>query len=245
MRPVVGVSCYLEPARWGAWDQPAVLLHEQYVTALRDAGAAVVVLPPHGGAEAVARLDGLVLAGGADVDPRRYGALPHPTTDTPRSDRDGSELALYAAARERRIPVLGICRGLQVMAVAEGGALLQDLPSAGSGALHRTAPGTFTRHRATFTDGSLVARALATTGTTVNSSHHQAVADPGALTVTGWAEDGTIEVCEDPSAGFVLGVQWHPEMTEPDAPDRALFTALVHATGAGRSGSEAAYSGVT
>ncbi len=228
MRPVIGVSCYGERARWGAWDVDAVVLHRDYVRSLEAAGAAVVVLPPldDAGAAAavVARIDGLVLAGGADVDPASYGAEAHQSTDLPRHDRDSTERALWQAARARGIPVLGICRGMQVMAVAEGGVLVQDLPAAGYGATHREQPGAFTEHGARFATGSLVAAILGD-GAAVNSSHHQAVADPGALTVTGWADDGTIEVLEDPSAAFVLGVQWHPEMAE----DPRLFEALVTA----------------
>jgi putative glutamine amidotransferase len=228
MRPVIGVSCYGERAQWGAWDIDAVVLHRDYVRSLEAVGAAVVVLPPLEDAgtatDVVARLDGLVLAGGADVDPASYGADPDPTTDRPRTDRDATEAGLWRAARARDLPVLGICRGMQVMAVAEGGSLIQDLPSAGYGLTHRERPGAFTEHGARFAPGSLAAAVLGTE-LVVNSSHHQGVADPGTLTVTGWADDGTIEALEDPTAPFVLGVQWHPEMTE----DRRLFAALVTA----------------
>jgi putative glutamine amidotransferase len=229
MRPVIGVSCYSERARWGAWDTDAVLLQRRYVEALEASGAAVVVLPPVTDPESIGavldRLDGVVLAGGADVNPADYGHEPHGTTDSPRLDRDRTERALYRGARDRGLPVLGICRGMQVMAVESGGHLIQDLPSAGYGTAHRDAPGTFEEHGATFSTGSLVSRVLGTTETVVNSSHHQAVADAGTLTVTGHAQDGTVEVCEDPDAAFVLGVQWHPEMSE----DRRLFAALVDA----------------
>lgn len=225
MRPVIGITSYLEKARWGAWDTPAVLIHEQYVDAVRAAGGTPVVLPPGEDAQVMDRLDALILTGGADVDPATYGAVPHPSTDTPRTSRDSSETALYRRARERGLPVLGICRGLQVMAVASGGTLEQDLPSAGAGLLHREAPGTFTEHGATFQDGSVIAGVMGATSGVVNSSHHQCVAQPGSLTVTGWAQDGTIEVCEDRAARFVVGVQWHPEMTS----DRRLFDALVAA----------------
>jgi putative glutamine amidotransferase len=229
MRPVIGVSCYGERARWGAWDVDAVLLHRAYVEALEESGAATVVLPPVGHDSSIGavmdRLDGLVLAGGADVNPADYGAEPHETTDHPRHDRDRTERALYRAARDRGLPVLGICRGLQVMAVESGGHLIQDLPSAGYGSTHRDAPGTFSEHAATFAPDSLISRVLETTETVVNSSHHQSVADAGSLAVTGYAEDGTIEVCEDRDAAFVLGVQWHPEMSQ----DRRLFAALVAA----------------
>jgi putative glutamine amidotransferase len=232
MRPVIGISCYGEQARWGAWDVPAVVLHRAYVESLERAGAAVVLLPPVADAEsieaAVSRLDAVVIAGGADIDPAYYAAEPHETTDRPRTDRDSTERAIYLAARERGLPVLGICRGMQMMAVVSGGSLIQDLPSAGYGTLHREQLGEFTEHKATFADGSLVAQILGAGESVVNSSHHQAVADAGSLTVTGHAEDGTIEVVEDPSAPFVLGVQWHPEMTD----DLRLFTALVVAAAA-------------
>lgn len=232
MRPVIGISCYGEQARWGAWDVEAVVLHRAYVISLERAGAAVVVLPPVWDAEsvdyAVARLDGVVIAGGADINPSWYGAEPHGTTDAPRRDRDATEGAIYGSALNRGIPVLGICRGMQMMAVASGGSLVQDLPSAGFGTLHRERLGEFTEHKATFAEGSLVARILGAGEATVNSSHHQAVADAGSLTVTGWAEDGTVEVVEDPSAPFVLGVQWHPEMAD----DPRLFEALVAAASA-------------
>lgn len=229
MRPLIGISSYGEKATWGAWDVEAVVLHRAYIEALESAGAAVVVIPPsydEEGVDAVVdRLDGVVIAGGADVDPEHYGHDAHETTDRPRVDRDRTELRLYRAARDRGLPVLGICRGMQVMAVAAGGHLEQDLPSAGFGLTHRERPGTFTEHGATFVEGCLVARILGTTSTTVNSSHHQSVADAGTLTVTGRAADGTVETLEDPDAPFVLGVQWHPEMTQ----DRRLFEALVAA----------------
>ena len=229
MKPVIGISCYGERASWGAWDVDAIVLQRAYVEALESAGAAVIIIPPMGDEQTidavVERLDGVVIAGGADVDPARYGDQPHETTDRPRLDRDATEIALYRAARDRGLPVLGICRGMQVMAVACGGRLVQDLPSAGFGVAHREGPGTFTEHGATFAPGSLVSRILTTTSTTVNSSHHQSVDDPGTLTVTGNAADGTVEVLEDPDAAFALGVQWHPEMTE----DHRLFAALVDA----------------
>ncbi len=229
MRPVIGVSCYGERAAWGAWDVDAVVLHRAYVEALESSGAAVVIIPPvfdEPSIDAIVeRLDGVVIAGGADVNPADYGHEPHETTDRPRLDRDRTEKRLYLAARDQAIPVLGICRGMQVMAVAAGGSLVQDLPSAGYGVVHRDKPGTFQEHGARFADGSLVSRLLGTTETRVNSSHHQAVADAGSLTVTGWAEDGTIETLEDTDAAWVLGVQWHPEMSD----DRRLFAGLVEA----------------
>ncbi len=209
--PVVGMSCYLEPARWGAWDLPAALIPEWYVDLLRAAGALAVLLPPDGDVGALDRLDGLVLVGGADLDARLYAEQPHETNDAPRTSRDESELALYRRARELGMPVLGICRGLQVMAIAHGGSLIQNLPDEPGTGVHRERPGAFVDHEATFAAGSLAASLLGSGPLTVNSSHHQAVASPGDLTVSGWAADGTIEACEDPTADFCLGVQWHPE----------------------------------
>jgi putative glutamine amidotransferase len=224
MRPLIGITTYREPARWGAWDQSAVLIPSNYVDSVQRAGGAVVLLPPDASAaEAVEGLDAVVLSGGADLDPTLYGSYPDVTTDKPRTDRDTSELAVYRAARDRGIPVLGICRGLQVMAVAHGGALLQNLPDLSGSSVHREAPGTFTRHKATIEPDTLAATVLGPGVREVNSSHHQAVSDAGDLRVSGLADDGTVEVCEDPSAEFVIGVQWHPEVDT----DTRLFDALL------------------
>ena len=229
-QPVIGLTSYLEPAKWGAWELPAALIPWNYVNKLQAAGASVVILPPDAdNHEAISRLDGLVMAGGADIEPARYGAPHQEGTDKPRTERDASELGLYRAAREANLPVFGICRGLQIMAVAHGGSLHQHLPDVVGNTLHRDAPGTFNNHGASFTPGSLIADLVGATEVTVNSSHHQAVDSPGDLTVTGYAEDGTIEVCEDPSAEFVLGVQWHPEFSEDGAISENLFQAFVKA----------------
>jgi putative glutamine amidotransferase len=229
-QPVIGLTSYLEPAKWGAWDQPAALIPWNYVNKLQAAGATVVILPPDAdNHDAISRLDGLVIAGGADIEPARYGAAHQEGTDKPRVERDASELGLYRAAREANLPVFGICRGLQIMAVAHGGSLHQHLPDVVGNTLHRDAPGTFNNHGATFTPGSLIADLVGATEVTVNSSHHQAVDSPGDLTVTGYAEDGTIEVCEDPSAEFVLGVQWHPEFSNDEQVSENLFRAFAKA----------------
>jgi putative glutamine amidotransferase len=229
-QPVIGLTSYLEPAKWGAWDLPAALIPWNYVNKLQAAGASVVILPPDANNhEAISRLDGLVMAGGADIEPARYGAEHREGTDKPRVERDASELGLYRAAREANLPVFGICRGLQIMAVAHGGSLHQHLPDVVGNTLHREAPGTFNNHGATFTPGSLIADLVGATEVTVNSSHHQAVDSPGDLTVTGYAEDGTIEVCEDPSSEFVLGVQWHPEFSNDEQVSENLFRAFVKA----------------
>lgn len=229
---VVGVSCYFEPSSWGAWNIEAAVLPRWYVDLLQQAGARVVILPPDPDPEALDRLDGLVLVGGADVDSRLYGAVPHATADAPRESRDASELALYRRARELHMPVLGICRGLQIMAVAHGGTLHQNLPDHTGLSIHRERPGEFVDHGAVFVEGTLGATVFGPEPLVVNSSHHQAVADPGSLLVCAWADDGTIEACEDPSGDFVLGVQWHPEHPDRREQDRPLLRAFVEASAA-------------
>lgn len=226
--PVIGLSCYLEPARWGAWELPAALIPQWYTDLFQAAGATVVLLPPGQGPEAIDRLDGLAMAGGADIDATRYGAEPHATADVPRTTRDASELSLYRRARERDLPVLGICRGLQVMAVAHGGTLTQNLPDV-SDLVHRERPGQFVEHEALFVPGTLAAEVYGTDPVVVNSSHHQAVESPGTLVVSGLAPDGTIEACEDPDSAFCLGVQWHPEHPDRRAADLPLVRAFLAA----------------
>ena len=228
-RPVIGLSCYLEPAQWGAWQLTAALVPQWYVGLFQDAGADVLLLPPENEAAVLDRLDGLAMAGGADIDARRYGASPDVTADPPRLSRDATELALYARARDRGMPVLGICRGLQVMAVAHGGTLIQHLPDVEGAVVHRERPGAFVDHQARFTEGSLAAAVYGEQPVTVNSSHHQAVGSAGDLIVTGRAIDGTIEACEDPSADFCLGVQWHPEYPDRRALDLPLARVFVAA----------------
>ncbi|MCF8526930.1 MAG: gamma-glutamyl-gamma-aminobutyrate hydrolase family protein [Candidatus Nanopelagicales bacterium] len=226
---VVGVTTYQETASWGAWHIEAAVLPRWYVDLFQQAGAHVALLPPDPDPQVVDRLDGLVLVGGADVDARLYGDAPHATADVPRETRDASELALYSRARERDMPVLGICRGLQIMAVAHGGRLIQNLPDVDGTLVHRERPGEFVDHDAVFAPGTLGGRIFGTAPLTVNSSHHQAVAEAGSLTVCGHADDGTIEACEDPAADFCLGVQWHPEHPDRRSVDRPLIAAFVDA----------------
>lgn len=229
-RPVIGLSTYVEPARWGAWDLPAALLHEWYVDAVREAGARAVLLPPDStDDEILDRIDGLILVGGADIGPINYGAEPHPTVDTPRVERDASELLLCQGARARDLPLLGICRGMQVMVIAHGGSLIQDLPDAGYGLAHRERPGTFTEHPVTLAAGSRIAGIYGDTRIETNSSHHQGIADPGTLTPTGWTDDGLVEALEEPGSRFTVGVQWHPEHPDRRNFELPLFRALIAA----------------
>src|SRR5262245_60049164 len=225
MRPVIGITTYVEQARWGVWEQKAVVLPYTYVQAVTDSGARAVLLPPDStDADVVRRLDGLVIAGGADVAPDRYGAPDVHERTVVRPDRDASELALLRAALDEDLPVLGVCRGMQLMTVAYGGTLHQHLPDRLGSTLHQPAPGVVGSHGATFVPGSLIAAILGEHAE-VNTYHHQGVDDPGGLTVTGRAEDGLIEVVEDTLRRVVLGVQWHPESLA----ERRLFAAFAAA----------------
>lgn len=225
MRPLIGITSYVEPARWGVWDMRAVLLPESYVRVVHAAGGRAVVVPPldEGGADLVRRLDALVLAGGADIEPARYGEAAHPRTVI-RPDRDGGELAVLTAALDADLPVLGVCRGAELLAVAYGGTLHQHLPEVVGHEGHQPAPGVFGAHPVRFAPGSFAEKIFGATAD-VNSYHHQAIADPGRLTVTGWSDDDVIEAAEDPALRFVVAVQWHPE----EAGDVRPFEALVRA----------------
>ncbi|MFI7574969.1 gamma-glutamyl-gamma-aminobutyrate hydrolase family protein [Micromonospora sp. NPDC049497] len=224
-RPVIGITAYVEPASWAAWrDVPAVLVPEAYVRAVTAAGGRAVVLPPDDRDPGVLEVvDGLLLAGGADVDPARYGQLPAPRTES-RPVRDAGELTLVTGALATDLPVLGVCRGMQLLAVATGGALHQHLPDLVGHDRHRPAPGEYGEHPVRFAAGSLAGRVMAGADR-VNSYHHQAIADPGRFTVTGWSDDGVVEALEDPDRPFLLGVQWHPE----NEPDPRPIAALVDA----------------
>jgi len=225
-RPVIGIAGYADEASWGVWRMRAVLVPERYATQVEAAGALAVVVP-HASAldpSLMDVLDGLLLAGGPDVDPARFGAEPHPEILV-RPERDDAEFALLDEALRRDLPVLGVCRGMQVMAVQAGGSLIQHLPDLHGEDRHRGAAGVFSEHPVHLEPGSLV-HGLLGDELLVNSYHHQAVDDPGALTVTGRADDGTIESLEMPDKRFALGVQWHPEAMD----DLRLFEALVAAT---------------
>ncbi len=224
--PVVGVTTYAEPARWGVWEEPAMLLPRTYADLVAAAGGVPVLLPPlPAAAGAVDRLDAVVLAGGADVDPARYGAAPHPRTDRPRTDRDAAELAVLRRALDRGVPVLGICRGLQLLNVALGGSLHQHLPDVVGHDGHNPAPAVFGA-----VEVALTGRTAALLGerVTVRCHHHQAVDRVGAgLAVTGRAADGTVEAMELAGHPFVLAVQWHPEQ---ELTELRLVEALIGAT---------------
>ncbi|MEW2359414.1 gamma-glutamyl-gamma-aminobutyrate hydrolase family protein [Spirillospora sp. NPDC029432] len=231
--PVIGITTYLEPARWGVWVREAALLPAPYARAVERAGGVPVMLPPTGGLRGVdalvRRLDGLVIAGGGDVDPDLYGADRHPETGPPQPQRDRFELALVRAAIEADLPFLAICRGMQVLNVARGGSLVQYLPQEVGNEDHAPAVGMVGRHRVHINPTSAVGKIMGD-GADVPTYHHQAVKRLGkGLSAVAYAADQVVEAVELQGHRFGIGVQWHPE----EGDDRRLFEALV-AESAGR-----------
>ncbi|CAL9318752.1 gamma-glutamyl-gamma-aminobutyrate hydrolase family protein [Streptomyces sp. SudanB182_2057] len=223
-RPLIGVSTYLESGtRWGVWELEAVLLPAAYPRLVQRAGGLALLLPPDAperAAAALAPLDGLVVAGGPDVDPARYGAERSPRTGPPAPERDAWELALIEAALATGVPLLGVCRGMQLLNVALGGTLVQHLDG------HAEKVGVFGGHPVKPVPGTLYG-GIVPEELTVPTYHHQAVERLGAgLVPSAYAADGTVEAVELPAdRGWVLGVQWHPEQSEDLRVMRALVTA--------------------
>lgn len=224
-RPRIGITTYLEPTIWGVWERDAALLPRVYLDSVVAAGGVPLLLPPVGTDPTVLELlDGLVIAGGCDVDPASYGAAPHPETVDTRPGRDDHEAVLIKAALDADLPLLAICRGLQMLNVTLGGTLQQHLPDTGAHEQHRPSPAVFGRTEVKI-EPDTVTSGLFGESTTVHCYHHQAldvVADE--LRVTARAGDGTVEAAEVAGRTFALGVQWHPE-ENPE--DQRLFAALV------------------
>ncbi|MFF0093836.1 gamma-glutamyl-gamma-aminobutyrate hydrolase family protein [Streptomyces canus] len=225
VRPLIGVSTYLESgARWGVWELEAALLPAGYPRLVQRAGGLAAMLPPDApeyAAATVARLDGLVVAGGPDVEPVHYGAVPDPRTGPPARARDTWELALIRAALEAGVPLLGICRGMQLLNVALGGTLVQHIDG------HAEVPGVFGHHPVKPVPGTVYGD-LAPEETSVPTFHHQAVDRLGeGLLASAYAPDGTVEAVELPGPPWVLGVQWHPEMGTDLRVMRGLVTAAA------------------
>jgi gamma-glutamyl-gamma-aminobutyrate hydrolase PuuD len=223
--PLIGITAYGEEATYGVWKHEAVMLPRTYPDAVFAAGGLPVLLAPRVESAAVVdRLDGVVLAGGPDVDPAHYGATPDPRTGVPRAERDAAELAVLARALELGRPVLAVCRGLQVLNVALGGTLVQHLPDVVGHTGHNPQPGVFGRTDIALDGGSEVGAALGAS-VIAQCHHHQAIARlADGLAVTGRAPDGTVEAVELTGHPFVVGVQWHPEQDDP-----RIFAALVAA----------------
>ena len=218
-------------------DTSRVRLTAAYVTALENAGLIPLIVPPLSNDRAAASIlgsvSGLVLTGGEDVDPSRYGEDRHEKVRSVNAARDATEAALIQEAKARRIPVLAICRGIQILNVALGGTLIQDIPSQCTTAIVHDEEGArdSRSHEIAIEPGSLIARAIGTEHCTVNSFHHQSVkrvAD--GMRITARSPDGVVEGIESTDkTWWAMGVQWHPEeMTESSEPwDRGLFRAFA------------------
>jgi putative glutamine amidotransferase len=223
-RPVIGLTTYAEATRFGVQDTFSAVLPLAYVHAVHTSGGrAVLITPDDPDVDILDRVDAVIFSGGSDVDPAWYGQTPHPTTSV-RPERDKAEMLLLKAAVARDQPLVGICRGLQLMVVANGGQLHQHLPDVLGHTRHRPVTGPkFGEHAVRLAPGTLSQKILGDE-VIVNSYHHQGIADPGGLVASGWCpEDDLIEVAEDPTRTFAIGVQWHPE----DTTDFRIFEALV------------------
>ena len=226
-RPIIGITSYAQPARWGAWELPAALIPLSYVESVEQAGGRALIVPPseEGIDETLDVLDAIIFSGGIDIDPAQYGAERHPATDPAQVHRDAGELRLLEAALDRDLPTLAICRGFQRLTVLRGGDLIQHLPEEVGHEGHRETPGVFAQHPVDVREGTRLEEILGSRHGSVRSSHHQGVGRVGeGLVESAFAEDGSLEAIEDPSKTFALGVLWHPEM---EADDKRLFEALV------------------
>ena len=233
--PVIGLTTYLERAKQGVWDVRAGFLPQQYFDGVTASGGVAVLLPPQPGPDASAEavlggLDGLILTGGLDVQPELYGAERHPLTDPARPDRDAWELALLRGARERGMPVFGICRGLQLINVAFGGTLHQHLPDALGTERYRLSPGVFATNTVDVHAGTRLAELVGAGPLNVHSYHHQGIDRLGHdLTVAARTEDELPYAIETTNGPYLVAVQWHPE---ENSEDRRLFLGLVAAASA-------------
>jgi putative glutamine amidotransferase len=229
-KPVIAVTGSDQRARWGAWDDRATLVPSAYLSGVQAAGGVPVVVAPGADSEALAdRVDGLLLTGGGDLDPGLYGQGAHAQTHPPDEARDAFEVALLQSCTGRGLPVLAICRGLQVLNVARGGSLDQHLPDTVGTGVHLPTPGAFAAHPVRVAAGTRLADILGHDRLEVPTHHHQAVDRLGeGLVPTAWADDGVVEAVEDPSFGFLVAIQWHPEVGD----DPSLFDAFVAACSA-------------
>jgi gamma-glutamyl-gamma-aminobutyrate hydrolase PuuD len=223
-KPLIGITTYVEPASWSYWKQDAALVPYDYVRAVERAGGRALLVPPddEGIEEVLDAVDGLVFSGGGDLTPDTYGAEADPETKGTNPARDRGELALLTAALDRDLPVLAICRGIQVLNVARGGEIVQHLPDVLGHEEHREVVGEWSEHPVRVDPSSRLEEVRGT----VKSHHHQGLGRIGeGLREVAWAEDGVVEAVEDPEKPFVVGVLWHPEAGE----DQRLFDQLVEA----------------
>lgn len=228
-KPVVGITTYLTPATWGAWQLEAALVPASYVRSVVRAGGVPLLVPP-GAAheETLDSVDGLIFSGGSDLDPELYSEQAHAETNGWVRERDDFELGLMQAALARDVPLLAICRGSQVLNVALGGDLEQHVPDRVHTNVHKETPGVFADHDVAVLPGTRLSSIIGDRAG-VKSHHHQGYGGLGAgLREAARAPDGTVEALEDAARRFTLGVLWHPEEGE----DLALFEALVREAGA-------------
>jgi gamma-glutamyl-gamma-aminobutyrate hydrolase PuuD len=233
-RPSIGITSYWAPAVMGAWELDAAFIAQGYVEGVRLAGGRALVLPPdplweREPDDVLDMLDGLIVAGGNDIGADRYGHEPHPRTNPPHARRDAAELGLLRGALERDLPVLGICRGIQLLNVARGGTLVQHLEDVVDQAPHRLDDSSWGQHEVDTVSGTRT-RAIIGERAVVRSHHHQGIGRVGAgLMESAYAPDGIVEALEDGGLRFCVGVLWHPEAEVP-GPGQALFDALVSST---------------
>ena len=225
MRPVVGITTYVTPTRFGVWELESALVPADYVRAVERAGGRALLVPPsdEGVEETLDALDAIIFSGGSDLEPSLYGQEAHPETTGVHLERDRAELALLTAALARDMPVLAICRGSQVLNVALGGDLVQHVPDVVGHDRHKHTPGVFADHEVDVDESSRVG-SIVGSSVSVKSHHHQGFGRLGSgLSAAAHDEDGQVEAIEDPSKRFAVGVLWHPEAGE----DAKLFEALV------------------
>jgi len=235
--PVIGISTYRQSASWSSWDGvPADLLPTAYAESVVEAGGAPLLIPPVPALAVaellVSRIDGLIIAGGSDVNPARYRQEPHGAVTTWYDDRDTSELWLLDAAASRQLPVLGICRGMQVMAVHAGGSIIQHLPDDVGNTSHSGSGNTYGATNVLIEPGHRIS-SLVDPILVVACHHHQGVAVHPGFVATARSSDGVLEAMEAEGERFQVGVQWHPETTQ----DKGLFAGLITAARATRSNS--------
>jgi putative glutamine amidotransferase len=226
-RPVIGITCYLEPVHFDVWDASAALVPLSYVRAVTQAGGVPLLVPPVGEAvdDVLDTVDGLIFPGGPDIPPSLYGSPPEANSSGERLARDVAEVVLMSAALERELPLLGICRGAELLNVVRGGTLVEQLPDSGPLVRHSEGPGQFSVHSVRIEAGSLVWTRMGEKAD-VASHHHQGPQKLGkSLWAVAWSEDGLVEAVEDLAARFTVGVMWHPE----ESGELELFEALVEA----------------
>ncbi|MCH1592154.1 MAG: gamma-glutamyl-gamma-aminobutyrate hydrolase family protein [Candidatus Thalassarchaeaceae archaeon] len=226
MRPLIGITCFIRDTSYGNWNRNAAILPSAYLSAVERAGGIPMIIPPAGDMTTLLdAIDGLIISGGPDVSPARYNQEPGPMTVEFYPNQDETEIDLISEALDRDMPLLGVCRGMQILSIAHGGTLYQHLDDTPGHEGHGGYDGTSTDHSVIVEEDSLLCNVMGKSFT-VNSTHHQGVADPGSLSISAVSgHDGLIEAVERRDKKFCLGVQWHPERRGHDL----LFAALVEA----------------